>query len=80
MEHGKSIARVLSAAKELGLSVEILEMPLSTRTADDAAQASSAIEAQIIKSMIVVNTDTNALILFLVSGSNNIDLIETFTF
>tara|TARA_B100000989_G_scaffold121589_1_gene89755 strand:- start:1094 stop:1528 length:435 start_codon:yes stop_codon:yes gene_type:complete len=77
MEHGKSTARVLSAAKELGLSVEILEMPSSTRTADDAAQACGAIEAQIIKSIIVVNTDTNALILFLVSGSNNIDLIET---
>ena len=77
MEHGKSTARVLSAAKELGLSVETLEMPSSTRTADDVAQACGAVEAQIIKSIIVVNTDTNALILFLVSGSNNIDLIET---
>ena len=77
MEHGKSKVRVLSAAKELGLSVEILEMPSSTRTANNAAQACGCIAAQIIKSIIVVNTDTNALILFLVSGSNNIDLIET---
>ena len=77
MEHGKSTARVLRAAKELGLCIDILEMPSSTRTADDAAQACGCIAAQIIKSIIVVNTDTNALILFLVSGSNNIDLLET---
>ena len=77
MEHGKSTARVLRAAKELGLSIDILEMPLSTRTADEAAQACGCIAAQIIKSIVVINTDTNALILFLVSGSNNIDLLET---
>ena len=77
MEHGKSTARVLRAAKGLGLSIDILEMPSSTRTADDAAQACGCIAAQIIKSIIVVNTDTNALILSLVSGSNNIDLLET---
>ena len=77
MEHGKSTARVLSAAKELDLSVKILEMPSSTRTANDAAQACGCIAAQIIKSIIVINTDTNALALFLVSGSNNIDLIKT---
>ena len=77
MEHGKSTARVLRAAKELGLIIDILEMPSSTRTADEAAQACGCIAAQIIKSIIVVNTDTNALILFLVSGSNNIDLLET---
>ena len=77
MEHGKSTARVLSAAKELDLSVKILEMPSSTRTANDAAQACGCIAAQIIKSIIVINTDTNALTLFLVSGSNNIDLIKT---
>ena len=77
MEHGKSTARVLRAAKELGLSIDILKMPSSTRTADDAAQACGCIAAQIIKSIVVINTDTNALILFLVSGSNNIDLLET---
>ena len=77
MEHGKSTARVLRAAKELGLNIDILEMPSSTRTADDAAQACGCIAAQIIKSIVVINTDTNALILFLVSGSNNIDLLET---
>lgn len=77
MEHRKSTARVLSAAKELGLSVEILEMPLSTRIADDAVQECGAIVAQIIKSIIVVNSDKNALILFLVSGLNTIDLTET---
>ena len=77
MEHGKSTARVLRAAKELGLIIDILEMPSSTRTADEAAQACGCIAAQIIKSIIVVNTATNALILFLVSGSNNIDLLET---
>ena len=77
MEHGKSTARVLRAAKELVLSIDILEMPSSTRTAYDAAQACGCIAAQIIKSIVVINTDTNALILFLVSGSNNIDLLET---
>ena len=77
MEHGKSTARVLRAAKELGLNIDILEMPSSTRTADDAAQACGCIAAQIIKSIVVINTDTNELILFLVSGSNNIDLLET---
>ena len=52
-------------------------MPLSTRTADDAAQACGAIATQIIASITIVKTDTNALTLLLVSDSIKIDLIAT---
>jgi len=52
-------------------------MPLSTRTADDAAQACGAIATQSIASITIVKTDTNALILLSVSDSIKIDLIAT---
>ena len=77
MGNGKSLSRVLSDAQQLNLSIEIIEMSSSTRTAKEAAKACGCIPAQIIKSIVLRNTHTSALFLFLVSGANNIDLVKT---
>ena len=77
MGNGKSLSRVLSDAQQLNLSIEIIEMSSSTRTAKEAAKACGCIPAQIIKSIVLINTRTTALFLILVSGTNNIDLVKT---
>ena len=76
MGNGKSLGRVLSDAQQLNLSIEIIEMSSSTRTAKEAAKACGCIPAQIIKSIVLINTHTKALFLILVSGANNIDLVK----
>ena len=66
--------RVDRAAKVLGLDVKPQVMPDTTRTAEDAANACNCEVGQIIKSLIFEREDNGALVLILVSGSNNADL------
>lgn len=70
----KSVNRVKAAAEAAGLSVKILHMPDSTRTAAEAAAACGCDVAQIVKSMIFKGRETGALKLLLVSGANQVDL------
>tara|TARA_R110002012_G_scaffold240496_2_gene414661 strand:+ start:1091 stop:1558 length:468 start_codon:yes stop_codon:yes gene_type:complete len=70
----KSVNRVKAAAEATGLSVEILRMPDSTRTAAEAAAACGCTVAQIVKSLIFKGGETGALKLLLVSGANQVDL------
>ena len=69
-----SIERVRRHGEELGLDIEILELPDSTRTAAEAASACKCAVAQIVKSMIFERTDDNSLVLVLVSGAHNADM------
>ena len=71
---GSSMARVASAAAEAGLSIRILKMPQSTRTAQEAADAAGCDVSQIVKSLVFENTQTKALNLLLVSGAHNGDM------
>ncbi|WP_319530597.1 YbaK/EbsC family protein [uncultured Cohaesibacter sp.] len=66
--------RVDAAAKALGLDVDILVMPESTRTAEDAAAACSCEVAQIVKSLIFERHDNQQLVLLLIAGHNRADL------
>jgi len=70
----KSVNRVKAAAEAAGLSVEILRMPDSTRTAAEAAAACGCDVAQIVKSLIFKGGETGELKLLLVSGANQVDL------
>ncbi|MGI9608752.1 MAG: YbaK/EbsC family protein [Acidimicrobiia bacterium] len=66
-----SVGRVTSAASAAGLELEIVEYPVGTRSAADAAAAVGCDVAQIVKSMIF-NTETG-LVLALTSGVHQVD-------
>ncbi len=67
----RSAQRVADAAASHGLTLEIVEYPDGTRTADDAAQAVGCAVGQIVKSLIFGFGD--GLVLALTSGSNRVD-------
>lgn len=68
-----SAARVAEAAAALGLAVEVREMPASTRTAQEAADACGCAVAQIAKSLIFRGKTSKTPWLFLVSGANRVN-------
>ena len=69
-----SIDRVREAADRLGLSIDILQMERSTRTAEEAAQACGCSVAQIVKSLVFENEADGSLVLCLVSGANQVNI------
>lgn len=70
----RSQDRVKLAAEQAGLDISVLEMPQSTRTAEEAAAACGCDVAQIVKSLIFRRADNGRPVLLLVSGSNRVDL------
>ncbi|WP_420406253.1 YbaK/EbsC family protein [Nisaea sp.] len=72
----KSVNRVKAAAEAAGLATEILRMPDSTRTAEEAAAACGCEVGQIVKSLIFKGAESGELKLLLVSGSNQVDLAK----
>lgn len=66
-----NVRRVVAAASELGLDLEIREFPDGTRTAAEAAAAIGVDVGQIVKSLIFGHGD--GLVVALVSGSNQLD-------
>lgn len=70
----KSINRVIAAAHEAGLPIEVKRMGDSTRTAEEAAQQCGCSVDQIVKSLIFTGEASNKLYLFLVSGAQKLDL------
>jgi prolyl-tRNA editing enzyme YbaK/EbsC (Cys-tRNA(Pro) deacylase) len=69
----RSTDRVRAAAEAVGLTIEIREMPQSTRTAAEAAAACGCSVAQIVKSLIFRKATSGEAILILVSGKNRVD-------
>src|SRR5262249_41707590 len=65
---------VEQAAAEAGLAIEVKRMGASTRTAEEAAQQCGCAVAQIVKSLVFEGEQSGKLYLFLVSGSNQLDL------
>lgn len=70
----KSIDRVAAAAREADLSIEIVRMGESTRTAEEAARQCGCTVDQIVKSLVFAGEASGRLYLFLVSGSRKLDL------
>ena len=66
-------ARVQNALLTKGCSAEVKELPDSTRTAVEAAQAIHCQVGQIVKSLVFVLEPAKNIVLILVSGSNRVD-------
>jgi prolyl-tRNA editing enzyme YbaK/EbsC (Cys-tRNA(Pro) deacylase) len=71
-----SIERVEQAALAVGLAIEVKRFGASTRTAEEAAQQCGCAVGQIVKSLVFHGEQTGRLYLFLVSGSNQLDLAK----
>lgn len=68
-----SSKRVAEAARAMDLPIEIVVMPASTRTAEEAAQACGCAVGQIVKSLVFRGAASGRPLLLLVSGSNRVD-------
>ena len=73
MKQSQSALRVQQALQELGLSLLVLELPASTRTSLEAAQAIGCKVGQIAKSIIFRGLQTDQPIMVIASGPNHID-------
>lgn len=67
-----NVTRVVDAARQAGLDIEVERFPEGTRTAADAARAVGCDVAQIVKSLVFMADD--GAVLALVSGSNRVDV------
>ena len=62
--------------REKGFSFEVRELPGSTRTAQEAADSIGCEVAQIAKSLVFREKETNLPVLVIASGSNRVDLAK----
>ena len=72
MSLSSSAARVQAALEAAGIDARVVELPQSTRTAVEAAQACGCEVAQIVKSLVFVDGGGEA-VLVLTSGTNRVD-------
>ncbi len=77
----KKAERVQQHIKEMGFTFKVAELPDSTRTAQEAAQAVGCKVAQIAKSLVFKDKVKDEPVLVIASGSNRVNLekIETAT-
>lgn len=68
-----SAQRVQDALQRLGFSYQVIELPQSTRTAADAAQAVGCMVGQIVKSLLFIGKRTRRPLLVLASGANRVN-------
>ena len=68
-----SAQRVQDALQTLGLSLQVVELPDSTRTAVEAAQAIGCQVEQIVKSLIFKSKKSGRPILVVASGVNRVN-------
>ena len=66
-----NVVRVVSAARDAGIEIEVERFPEGTRTAADAASAVGCDVAQIVKSLVFMADGTP--VVALVSGRNRLD-------
>ena len=72
-ELSTSAAKVQSALQAMGLDCQVVELPASTRTAVEAAQAVGCTVGQIVKSLVFRGKISRRPLLVLASGSNRVD-------
>ena len=65
--------KVQNLIKESGFSARVVELPDSTRTAVEAANAIGCTVAQIVKSLIFRGKQSDTAILVVASGTNRVD-------
>jgi len=69
-----SAGRVQAALDRSGLSLQVVELPASTRTAAEAAAAVGVQVGQIAKSLVLRGQTSGQAYLILTSGGNRLDL------
>ena len=69
-----SAAKVQQALTENGLDCQVIEMAVSTRTSQEAADAVGCTVGQIVKSILVKTKKTRLPVMILASGANRINL------
>ena len=72
-ELSTSAQKVQRALREIGLELEVIELPGSTRTAAEAAQAVGCEVEQIIKSLVFKAKRSERPVLVIASGVNRVD-------
>ncbi len=72
-ELSASARKVQAALLALGLQLEVVELPDSTRTAAEAAQAIGCQVGQIVKSLIFKTKRTGRPVLVVASGANRVN-------
>ena len=68
-----SVQRVLDQLDSLNIPTNFLELPQSSRTAKEAADAVGCHVSQIVKSLVFETENSNKPILVLTSGSNKVN-------
>ncbi len=68
-----SAKKVQDALISHGLTCQVLELPSTTRTAQEAAQTISCQVGQIVKSLVFMGKQTQKPILVVASGSNRVN-------
>jgi len=72
-ELSASALKVQQVLDQLGLTLQVVELPGSTRTAVEAAQAVGCQVGQIVKSLVFKSMSSERPILVLASGPNRVD-------
>jgi len=68
-----SAKKVQQALQSQGLSLQVVEMPASTRTANDAAAAVGCQVGQIVKSLVFKKMNSGKALLITASGANRVN-------
>jgi prolyl-tRNA editing enzyme YbaK/EbsC (Cys-tRNA(Pro) deacylase) len=74
MSLSTSAMKVQKALDQHGLSLQVVELPASTRTAVEAAQAIGCSVGQIVKSLVFRGQQSGKPVLVLASGPNRVDV------
>lgn len=69
----KSAEKVQTALNKFGFELNVMELPVSTRTAQEAANAIGCTVSQIAKSLIFKGKTSQNPILIIASGSNRVN-------
>lgn len=69
-----SLERVEAALAASGVAVRVIEMPGTTRTAQDAAREAGCALDQIVKSIVFRGEVSGHALLFLTAGGNRVDV------
>jgi prolyl-tRNA editing enzyme YbaK/EbsC (Cys-tRNA(Pro) deacylase) len=73
MNLSPSAKRVQDALQALGMSLQVVELPASTRSAAEAAAAVGCTLGQIVKSLVFRSLDSDRPVLVETSGSNRVN-------
>lgn len=72
----KSAAKIQEILISKGISTQVYELPSSTRTAEDAANALNCNVEQIVKSLVFERHDNGCPVIVLASGANLVDVAK----